>query len=153
MLKAHPLAGVGYRSFTEFNEKTAHNSFVLCFAKLGLVGYFFWLALSVITLLELRWVAAIEQETPFDGELRRWALAVEASLLVFLTAALFLSRTYVMTLYLLIAMGVAIVDVARRSQTALPRFPLLRWGAGVAALEITSIAFIYAVVRLRFLAP
>ena len=43
-LIAHPLTGVGYGQFTEVNDgMTAHNSFVLCFAELGLPGYFFWI--------------------------------------------------------------------------------------------------------------
>src|SRR5579864_7090046 len=53
MLKASPIIGVGYGSFLAFHEITAHNSFVLCFSELGLVGYFLWLALLTTTMLDL----------------------------------------------------------------------------------------------------
>ncbi len=43
-LAAHPFTGVGYGQFPEVNDgMTAHNSFVLCFAELGLPGYYFWI--------------------------------------------------------------------------------------------------------------
>ena len=44
MFRQQPFFGVGYNMFTDHNEITAHNSFVLCFAELGLFGYFIWLA-------------------------------------------------------------------------------------------------------------
>src|SRR5206468_2253347 len=40
-----PLLGVGYNQFTEYNEITAHNSYVLCFSELGFLGYFLWLSI------------------------------------------------------------------------------------------------------------
>ena len=52
LLKQHPLSGVGFGMFHDFNELTAHNSFVLCFAELGFPGYFIWTSLLAITLLE-----------------------------------------------------------------------------------------------------
>ncbi len=43
-LISHPVTGVGYGQFADANGgMTAHNSFVLCFAELGLPGYFFWI--------------------------------------------------------------------------------------------------------------
>ena len=48
-LRTHPVFGVGYRNFTAYNDLTAHNSFVLCFTELGLLGYFFWLAILAVT--------------------------------------------------------------------------------------------------------
>lgn len=44
MLQTEPLLGIGFGRFVEENGgMTAHNSFVLCFAELGLTGYFFWI--------------------------------------------------------------------------------------------------------------
>src|SRR5690606_13952047 len=48
MLGNHPVFGVGYGNFGEHHDYTAHNSFVLAFSELGLVGYLFWLALLVL---------------------------------------------------------------------------------------------------------
>ncbi len=45
-LAHNPLRGVGFGGFPDVNEGfTAHNSFVLCFAELGLPGYFFFIGL------------------------------------------------------------------------------------------------------------
>src|SRR5947209_2189131 len=38
MLRSAPAFGVGYGTFTDHNDLTAHNSFVLCFAEIGIAG-------------------------------------------------------------------------------------------------------------------
>ena len=53
MLKSHPLFGIGKGLFTDHNSLTAHNSFVLSFAETGLVGYFFWFSILMLTMLML----------------------------------------------------------------------------------------------------
>jgi putative inorganic carbon (hco3(-)) transporter len=61
MLRSRPLFGVGKGLFTDHNGLTAHNSFVLSFAETGLVGYFFWFSILVLSVLMLvRLMAAIE---------------------------------------------------------------------------------------------
>src|SRR5919198_72393 len=61
MLRHQPLFGVGYNSFTEHHSITAHNSFVLCFAELGLIGYFMWLALAVTVFRDVNQVANLSE--------------------------------------------------------------------------------------------
>jgi O-antigen ligase len=53
MFKSAPLFGIGFNGFTEFNEITAHNSFVLCLAELGILGTTLWMALLVTTTTNL----------------------------------------------------------------------------------------------------
>jgi O-antigen ligase len=53
MFKRAPLFGIGFGAFTDFNDITAHNSFVLCLAELGLVGATLWVALLVTTMANL----------------------------------------------------------------------------------------------------
>jgi putative inorganic carbon (hco3(-)) transporter len=53
MFKSAPLFGIGFGSFTDLNDITAHNSFVLCLAELGLVGSTIWVALLVTTMISL----------------------------------------------------------------------------------------------------
>ncbi|HLJ23535.1 MAG TPA: O-antigen ligase family protein [Candidatus Acidoferrales bacterium] len=53
MFKSAPLLGVGFGRFTDLNDLTAHNSFVLCLAELGLIGSTLWMALLVTTLMGL----------------------------------------------------------------------------------------------------
>jgi putative inorganic carbon (HCO3(-)) transporter len=49
MFKSAPLFGIGFNGFTDLYEITAHNSFVLCLAELGLLGSTLWVALLVTT--------------------------------------------------------------------------------------------------------
>lgn len=49
MLIHHPIFGVGKGMFTEYNHLTAHNSFVLAMAELGMVGYFVWFSNVVLS--------------------------------------------------------------------------------------------------------
>ncbi|WP_077482309.1 O-antigen ligase family protein [Rhodanobacter sp. C06] len=44
MFKTHPLFGVGFGNFTDYNRLTAHNSFVLVLAETGFLGFVTWLA-------------------------------------------------------------------------------------------------------------
>jgi putative inorganic carbon (hco3(-)) transporter len=73
LFKSAPLFGIGFGNFTEFNDITAHNSFVLCFAELGLVGGTIWVALLVTTMMGLnRSLQLQEKRTPrLSGEFKQ----------------------------------------------------------------------------------
>jgi putative inorganic carbon (hco3(-)) transporter len=64
LFKSAPLFGTGFGSFTDFSEITAHNSFVLCLAELGLVGSTIWLALLVTTMTSLNGIIKRREGTP-----------------------------------------------------------------------------------------
>jgi putative inorganic carbon (hco3(-)) transporter len=129
MLRDHPLFGVGKGYFTEYNELTAHNSFVLAFSETGLIGYFVWLSLIVLSAMMLRQILRAEgPPLPLDGspaladpesEQEQWrvwqaiARTLMYSFVGTLVAAFFLSRTYTATLYLGIALIVAAHQVMR----------------------------------------
>src|SRR5690606_25337016 len=101
MLGNHPVFGVGYGNFGEHHDYTAHNSFVLAFSELGLVGYVFWLALLVLAFRELAIARAISEP---ESDEARWSRLLQFSLVGFLVCALFLSRSFVPTLYLLLGL-------------------------------------------------
>jgi putative inorganic carbon (HCO3(-)) transporter len=106
MLRSNPVTGVGFGNFTDNFRLTAHNSFVLSFAELGLVGYFLWLGLIVSVFSGLAPLVSANDKavSPFAA---RWAKAIRAALVGFLTCGWFLSRTYIDTLYLLLGLGAA----------------------------------------------
>lgn len=151
MLKSSPLFGVGFRNFTDHHELTAHNSFVLCFAETGMLGYFFWLGMLAATARDLGILARLSPVDAAQGEARRWARTVRLALYTFLATSWFLSRTYIPTLYLLIAIGVGLREIARqRGWVRLPGLNL-RWLATTIGLQFASVALIYLTVRLRWL--
>jgi len=61
MFKSAPLFGIGFNGFTDLYEITAHNSFVLCLAELGLLGSTLWLALLVTTTIGLNRVLGVQR--------------------------------------------------------------------------------------------
>ncbi len=66
MFKTAPLFGIGFGSFTDFNEITAHNSFILCLAELGLVGATLWVASLVTTMMSLNRIIRRQEEVETD---------------------------------------------------------------------------------------
>jgi O-antigen ligase len=123
---AHPVLGVGKGEFTRYHELTAHNSFILALAELGLGGAICWVALFGTTLrrswlaLGARSPAAREAgqdsaaqstgggrgDSPLDDP--RWNRvnqAVLASLAGYLIAAMFLSKTFFETPFLYLGLA------------------------------------------------
>ena len=110
LFKGSPLFGVGFGNFMEYHFRTAHNSFVLCCAELGLFGLYPWLMLIWISLKNTRFV---EKELLAEGQ-RDFAMnayAAELALLLFVAGALLLSRTYHPSLFVLLGVCAAISRV------------------------------------------
>lgn len=163
MFREHPLFGVGPDQYTDYNPLTAHNSFVLVLAETGILGFILWLAFVVYgfrmmwtgsrPLGELSWEHEAAPAADGDAETALAELdAIEAgmaegraismtlllSLVGFFTASFFLSRSYVVVLYLLSALVLAQYEDQRREDPGLPAFSLgddvLLWPAvGVGA--------------------
>jgi len=110
LFKGSPLFGVGFGNFMEYHFRTAHNSFVLCCAELGLFGLYPWLMLIWISLKNTRFV---EKELLADGQrdFAMYAYAAELALLLFVAGALLLSRTYHPSLFVLLGVCAAISRV------------------------------------------
>jgi O-antigen ligase len=151
MVRSSPLWGIGYGLFMEHHIQTAHNSFVLAFAELGLVGFYFWMGLLVITLTELTLLVRLPQTDPHTELYRRWGRATRLSLLVFLTASFFLSRTYIPTLYLLLAVAIAVTDLARRSNIGFRSLSLLHYARHTAYWSAGMLVVIYGLIKLQAL--
>jgi O-antigen ligase len=110
LIQSNPLFGVGARQFIEHHPKTAHNSWLLCGAELGLFGYVPWLLMIYMSIKNLLFIsrkAVVERH----GQLGRYADGVMWGLIAFMLAATFLSRTYIEPLYILIGMSAAITTV------------------------------------------
>ncbi|WP_293995919.1 O-antigen ligase family protein [Sphaerotilus sp.] len=104
LLKWKPAFGVGYGNFIDHNPLTAHNSFVLCFAELGLVGYFLWIGMIVLAYKSL---TAVIDTLPSRNPSRQLVALLRNSLVGFLVCAWFLSRTYQPVLYFLLALCIS----------------------------------------------
>ena len=149
-LKQFPVFGVGFGQFTEYNDLTAHNSFVLCFAELGMFGYFFWLALILVTVWSLEKLARLPRKTPEDILFARYVTTIRAALYGFLATAWFLSRTYTETLYILLALAAVLAHMRREAYPAIS-FPIRRLVPVTVALQVVSLVAVYLMVRVRSL--
>jgi O-antigen ligase len=142
--KSSPIWGIGYYAFPDREGMTAHNSYLLCASELGLIGYFFWISILVVTFMQL-W--QITKSPSADPVWSRWASAINLSLIGYLFTSFFLSRTYDLPLYLLLGMAGAVISSAGGEQKLMPAHSF--WPARAAALCVISIALIYVLVRLR----
>jgi putative inorganic carbon (HCO3(-)) transporter len=141
MLKASPVWGVGSGFFIDHHPRVAHNSFVQCFAETGLVGYFLWLSLVVLSLTLMSQLA----ESSPDEDWVRWARAVQLSLLGFLVGALFLSRTTSPLLFLLTGLSAAVASAARLDGQDLSVGR--SWPTQVLGVEVLSILAVWLTAR------
>ena len=148
-LRAHPLFGVGYGSFTTFNDLTAHNSFVLCFAELGLFGYFFWLAMIITTVVALERIGRLPKQDFQDPRLPGLHTALRAALYAFLTTSFFLSRTYTETLFILVALCGSIIHLSEEEAVRKAVYPPYAWMRITVVAEAVSVVIMYVLVRLR----
>ena len=144
----HPFFGVGAGLFTDHHQLTAHNSFVLALAEMGLAGYTCWfaiLAVSAAMLWRLLTVAepARQSTDPPDEfaevadqllqeedaklldpaptwlDIQDAAAALSYAYIGVVVTAFFLSRSYVVFLYLMVALVVAVYQLAVRHWPAL----------------------------------
>ncbi len=153
MLISNPFFGVGTGRFTEHHPLTAHNSIILVLAENGFIGFTIWFAFVGYAFWMM--MRILRQPAP-EGDAfvqRTWrtdraiALTLLVSLAGFFAAAFFLSRSYVILLYLLVAIVVAhfsgVRDRFPHIAPMLLRNDLLRWPALAA---IATIGF-YAILK------
>ena len=114
MLKMNPIFGVGQGNFTEYNYHTAHNSFILVMAELGLSGYFAWsciLGLSLFMLFKtVKHFDLYEHQKSFSSDFIR-EVAINKTLLFsmlgFMATGFFLSRSYTILFFVFCGMATA----------------------------------------------
>jgi putative inorganic carbon (hco3(-)) transporter len=167
-LRLHPLTGVGYQKFPDVNGGfVAHNSFVHCFAELGLPGYFFWMGCVYFAFKRPDESGMSGGEggiaegdsggndsptkvmtVPTSRSLSRELIGARLALAGYLAACFWITRTYTPVLFVLISLPV--VQQLRGSGTAClaPRADhfSLRHAAKIGSLCAVSCAIIWLVV-------
>jgi len=114
MLLSNPLFGVGKGRFTlEHGGLTAHNSYILVASELGTIGYSLWGAALLTTLvMGYKIIKEVPKESFIEltkDKQRALALnkALFFSLIGYLITAFFLSRSYVVLLFIFMGMSIA----------------------------------------------
>jgi putative inorganic carbon (hco3(-)) transporter len=91
-LRSHPIMGVGYQQFADLNEgMVAHNSFVQCFAELGLSGYFFWIGCIYYCFRRRTTKDGIQESS---NTAQRELLGARLALMGYLSACFWITRTF-----------------------------------------------------------
>ena len=152
MLIWKPLFGVGMEGFTDHHHLTAHNSFVLVFAELGLSGYFFWLAFIVFSVLGVLRVwhrqapmALVRLASTTEQQI---ASALTYSFIGYLVTCFFLSRAYTPILYVFCGMMLACYYRVSALSEPADQFKVSAYLKLLLICFVGSLVSIYMMVRL-----
>jgi O-antigen ligase len=146
LFREAPLFGVGHDQYAERATQVAHNSFVHCFAELGLFGGALFLGAFWCAGQLLRRTAP-RPAPSLDPELQRLRPYLLAGGTAYAVGLLSLSRSYVEPTYLVLGLVAVFGSLASQSLAR----PLVVWdGRTVWAIALTSVVFLvvtYGVVR------
>lgn len=168
--RSHPIFGVGFGNLNEYTEAhlTAHNSVVLCVSELGAFGLYLWSLFLFPTLRNAKAIATgsmlteATQVTPDEGpyfrpsqqrkemskdEINRLGQLIFLSLTGFLVASWFLSRAFVLTLFLLGGVAESVYQMALDRGMIAPRLPISKVFTSSAVLAVSLLVLIYISVR------
>jgi O-antigen ligase len=129
LVVASPGFGVGSGQFTEHHYLTAHNSFILAAAELGLPGMLLWTSIIYVSTK----IAVQALRANVAPVARTWALALLASLAGLVVGSFFLSYAYKDVLWIYVGLtGVLYAAIKRHD-------PAFRIRFGVRDLAVVAI--------------
>ncbi len=150
MFKDNPLFGVGQGNFTDFNDLTAHNSFVLVMSETGFFGLFCFIGLIYHPLYWLYTAVLKAKKNKYTVSDQGIISAVYGSFFGVLGAMFFLSRSYVLVPFILISLSVVVSRIIK------PEYEI--GGAGVTIapnhmmniflITLSQIIFIFVFVKI-----
>jgi O-antigen ligase len=150
LIKSSPIFGVGFGQFQRvLGSQTAHNSWVLCLAELGFVGFFFWMALLLTTLWPLERLSKKLSATTGNEEFQWHVTAVKSALYGFLATAWFLSRTYNESLYVLLAFAAVLLNLGGKLDPQSIEMRAGQWVPRTIVLQFATVVLVYVLIRLR----
>jgi O-antigen ligase len=144
---SHPLLGVGLGQFTEHNFKTAHNSYLLALAELGIPGMLIFsiivylsAKIPFVILRDLGGAPAGEGSALAGSSVARpWAMGLIAAFAGLAVGIFFLSFTYHYVLWIYFGLSGALYSAVRTHCTSFKvRFGL----ADLAAVCATDVAIV-----------
>jgi hypothetical protein len=176
LLKANPFFGIGFGQMPDAIGKTAHNTIVVCAAEMGLTGLFFWSLFLFPSLRDSLAVAYPKNgttypnkgspkelipagdnayplappglEVPDADEIKRFGRLLVLSFTGFLVAGWFLSRAYVMLLFLLGGLAEVTFQMALQRGLVSARLPFGRVLRYSGMMTIGFIVMMYVLLRI-----
>jgi O-antigen ligase len=153
-----PIRGVGLGLFTEHNALTAHNSWLLVLAELGLFGYIAWFSLVGFSVQQM-YVVGHYVAPPTAGPVARAPKPVteprvqSLGLTLFYTSvgvlvcAFFLSRSYALLLFLYWGLCTGVYNGARARLPGMAAVGSPEFGKHWVIAAVASIPFFFVLVR------
>ncbi len=146
LLRGSPLLGVGLGQFTQYHYLTAHNSFVLAPAELGLPGMLAWTMLLWLSLkIPLR---ALQLDSPEAATVRTWAMALVAVVCGLSVGVFFLSFNYHFVFWVVLGLSGALHACVQRHLPSWRVHVGWRDVLGVAAVHGLLLALLLLTVRM-----
>ncbi len=142
MFRHHFSTGVGLGRFTDHHYLTAHNSFILAPAELGVLGTMTWASVLYVS-AKIPFHALRTLEGDEAEPARVWAMAILSSFAGLLVGAFFLSFTYHFVLWIYVGLAGAFYSAVRRHQ---PSWRVTFGGRELMLLGVgylTALAFLY----------
>lgn len=149
LVRSHPILGVGQGQFNEYHYLTAHNSYMLIPAELGLPGFLSWLGVLVISAVIP--IQALRQlrDHPLALPIRTWAVALLSALAGILVAMMFLSLPYHVLVWVYLGLCGAFWGAVR---SIAPEFQVRLGLGGLAAIAggaLGLLAVIWVLLRVK----
>jgi hypothetical protein len=148
MWRSHPILGVGLGQFTEHHYMTAHNSYLLALAELGLPGMLVFSAILYLSAkIPLAALSHMRQATSpeiLEGArlTRAWAIALLAAFIGLAVGIFFLSFTYHYVLWIYLGLSGALYSALRRHDAS---FNVRLTGLDLALVAAGNVAIIVLV--------
>jgi hypothetical protein len=136
MFKQSPLFGIGARQFGEHHFMTAHNTYVLILAELGIFGLFLFFALLYLAMKTLISGIAVLAHVPGAAAARAWGMALVAAMAGIMFQINTLSFAYHSVLWLFLGLAGAWTSAVRHHRPELAIRMSLRDVAMVAVLTV-----------------
>ncbi len=142
LFRQFPIIGVGCRQFLEYHFITAHNSYLLAPAELGLLGFILW---TIVLYLSAKTpIVALQRYANVPGAevVRSWAMAMTASFIGLCFGIFFLSFCYHFVLWVYFGMSGALYSSIRRHD---PTFEVRFGPRDLAAVTTVCVLILLAI--------
>jgi len=116
MFMQNPIFGVGKGLFTNFNDLTAHNSYVLVLGELGAFGLFFFTGVLVMPFRFCVLYVWGEQRNSMEKKDLYFCASIYSALVGLLTTMFFLSRSYVVLPYMVVGLCMVLSRLYRTGE-------------------------------------
>jgi len=144
-----PLFGVGSGQFTEHHYLTAHNSYVLSSAELGLPGMWIWTSIMYLSTkipVKLLWQRRLTGVEP-PPVARTWSLAFLAAMTGMIVGVFFLSYCYKEIFWIYVGLTGALYLAIKRHQPTFEVKLTARDAGIVLAIDVVLVLFISVYTR------